>query len=112
MRRACLRGCRDSRGLALQAYFIFSIGNIRPLLVAEYPECWKSYTECSKTLTEAPDYTQIIGKSSPIPADLHAALLWQYSTGWRSALGSGSMGLLWDCHAFAKADNCITPRQF
>lgn len=45
----------------MQAYFIFSIGNIRPLITAEYPECYKTYAQCSKTLTQAPDYTQIIG---------------------------------------------------
>ena len=49
----------------MQAYFIFSIGNIRPLITAEYPECWKTYAQCSKTLTQAPDYTQIIGTLPP-----------------------------------------------
>lgn len=44
-----------------QAYFIFSIGNVRPIITAEYPNCWKTYKECGKTLTQAPDYTQIIG---------------------------------------------------
>ncbi|CAL8468731.1 g8271 [Coccomyxa elongata] len=43
------------------AYFIFSIGNVRPIITAEYPNCWKTYKECGKTLTQAPDYTQIIG---------------------------------------------------
>ena len=71
--RACLCSWCKSRELVLKAYFIFSIGNIRPLLVAEYTECWRSYTECTKTLTEAPDYTQIIGKFST-PAHLLAAL--------------------------------------
>ena len=51
--------------MVMQAYFIFSIGNIRPLITAEYPECWKTYTQCSKTLTQAPDYTQIIGTLPP-----------------------------------------------
>ena len=41
--------------------------------MSEFPECWKSYAECTKTLTEAPDYTQIIGDSS-IPAHLFADL--------------------------------------
>ena len=30
-----------------------SIGNITPLLDKEYPNCWKKYTSCAKTLTEA-----------------------------------------------------------
>ena len=29
-----------------------SIGNISPLLEKEYPNCWKKYTSCGKTLTE------------------------------------------------------------
>ena len=56
--------------LVAQAYFIFSIGNIRPLITAEYPECWKTYEQCSKTLTQAPDYTQIIG-TLPLPGRQH-----------------------------------------
>ncbi|BDA43280.1 probable inorganic phosphate transporter 1-3 [Coccomyxa sp. Obi] len=48
-------------GMFCEAYFIFSIGNVRPIITDEYPNCWKIYRECSKTLTEAPDYTQIIG---------------------------------------------------
>jgi len=50
----------------MQAYFIFSIGNIRPIITAEYPNCWKNYSECTKTLTQAPDYTQIIGMSQTL----------------------------------------------
>ena len=77
----------------LKAYFIFSIGNIRPLLVAEYPECWKSYTECTKTLTEAPDYTQIIGE---VFHTLHTSSISSVTVLHRmacTALGSRSMHL-------------------
>jgi hypothetical protein len=38
--------------LLLQAYYIFSIGNIKPLLKAEYPSCYKTFTTCGKTLTQ------------------------------------------------------------
>jgi hypothetical protein len=48
--------------LVVQAYYIFSIGNIKPILTDEYPDCFKTYTSCEKTLTQAPDYTQIIGE--------------------------------------------------
>lgn len=61
----------------MQAYFIFSIGNIRPLITAEYPFCWKYYETCDKTLTQAPDYTQIIGAAplmllSGLPSPPHS----------------------------------------
>lgn len=36
-------------------------GNIKPIITAQYPACWKTYQKCAKTLTEAPDYTQVIG---------------------------------------------------
>ena len=53
---------------SVQPYFIFSIGNIRPLITAEYPECWKTYEQCDKILTQAPDYTQIIGAPPSAPS--------------------------------------------
>ena len=56
-------GVQSQELVVTQAYFIFSIGNIRPIITAEYPQCWKNYSECTKTLTQAPDYTQIIGVS-------------------------------------------------
>ena len=61
--RDFLTGCQR-HNVPLQAYFIFSIGNIKPMLTFEYPECWKTYQECSKNLTNAPEYTQIIGAPS------------------------------------------------
>lgn len=54
----------------MQAYFIFSIGNVRQIITAQYPNCWKTYVECQKTLTQAPDYTQIIGAPSCRPLDV------------------------------------------
>jgi MFS family permease len=48
-------------GMFLEAYYIFSIGNIGPLLQKEYPSCWKKYKTCSKTLTQIPSYIQICG---------------------------------------------------
>lgn len=49
-------------GLLLQAYYIFSIGNIKPMITAEYPDCWKYHKGgCTFSLVNTPEYTQIIG---------------------------------------------------
>lgn len=38
-------------GMFSEAYFIFSIGNIKPLLQKQYPDCWaKPYTVHSNAL--------------------------------------------------------------
>lgn len=44
-----------------EAYFIFSIGNIKPFFSYEYPACFSKHTECSANLTRGSDYSQIIG---------------------------------------------------
>ena len=48
-------------GMFCEAYFIFSIGNIGPLLSAEYPQCWKSYKDvsCSYLVKHLPDCLHI-----------------------------------------------------
>ncbi|KAF2498355.1 MFS phosphate transporter [Lophium mytilinum] len=48
-------------GLLLEGYVLFSIGNVRPLLQAAFPSCWKTFDTCNKTWTEAIDYLEIIG---------------------------------------------------
>ena len=49
----------------LQAYYIFSIGNIKPIITYEYPDCWKLHRQgCTKPLVQSPEYTQIIGKKT------------------------------------------------
>lgn len=40
---------------------MFSIGNIKPLFSAAFPGCWKKYTVCDKTWTQAVDYLEICG---------------------------------------------------
>lgn len=40
---------------------LFSIGNVKPLLQAGFPGCWKKYTVCNKTWTQAIDYLEICG---------------------------------------------------
>lgn len=42
-------------------YVLFSIGNVRPLLEAAFPACWKNHETCNKTWTQAIDYLEIIG---------------------------------------------------
>jgi hypothetical protein len=46
---------------SLNSYVLFSIGNIKPLLQAAFPACWKNYTTCDKTWVEAIDYLEICG---------------------------------------------------
>jgi MFS family permease len=43
------------------SYVLFSIGNIRPLLQAAFPACWKNFDICDKTWTQAVDYLEICG---------------------------------------------------
>ncbi|KAJ4372296.1 hypothetical protein N0V83_004070 [Neocucurbitaria cava] len=48
-------------GLGLEGYVLFSIGNVRPLLQAAFPTCWKTFSICNKTWTQAVDYLEILG---------------------------------------------------
>ncbi|KAF1975307.1 MFS phosphate transporter [Bimuria novae-zelandiae CBS 107.79] len=48
-------------GLGLEGYVLFSIGNVRPLLQAAFPSCWKTFETCDERWTEAVDYLEIIG---------------------------------------------------
>ena len=42
-------------GMFSEAYFIFSIGNIKPILADQYPACWSKYTViCSYCQTLLP----------------------------------------------------------
>ena len=47
--------------LTLARYVLFSIGNVKPLLQAGFPACWKKYTICDETWTQAIDYLEICG---------------------------------------------------
>ena len=48
-----------------EAYYIFSIGNIKPIFSFEYPKCFslagKAGAICNLNETRAPDYSQILG---------------------------------------------------
>eukprot|EP00884_Botryococcus_braunii_P017220 jgi/Botrbrau1/4181/Bobra.0192s0041.1 len=48
-------------GMFCEAYFIFSIGNISPLLSAARPECVKTYKECPAGLINAEHFVQVAG---------------------------------------------------
>ncbi|KIW04018.1 uncharacterized protein PV09_04843 [Verruconis gallopava] len=48
-------------GLLLEGYVLFSIGNVRPLLQAAFPSCWKTFEICDETWTQAIDYLEICG---------------------------------------------------
>lgn len=48
-------------GLFVEGYVLFSVGNIKPLLQAVWPACWKTHTECDVNSVAAVDYLQIIG---------------------------------------------------
>jgi MFS family permease len=42
-------------------YVLFSIGNIKPLLQAAFPRCWKTNEICDVKWTEALEYLEIVG---------------------------------------------------
>lgn len=48
-------------GLGLEGYVLFSIGNIKPLFQAAFPDCWKHAKTCSQQWIYAIDYLEIIG---------------------------------------------------
>lgn len=48
-------------GMFCEAYFVFSVGNLKPLWEVEYPGCWKAHTECSVNLSNSISYTQVSG---------------------------------------------------
>ncbi|EGP92313.1 uncharacterized protein MYCGRDRAFT_33628 [Zymoseptoria tritici IPO323] len=49
-------------GLLLEGYVLFSIGNVKPLFAAAYPQCWgKTPTACNETWVQSVDYLEICG---------------------------------------------------
>ena len=42
----------------LQAYFIFALGNLRPIFDQLYGECFKTHTACSRTLVASQTFAQ------------------------------------------------------
>ncbi|KAA6426474.1 MAG: proton phosphate symporter [Trebouxia sp. A1-2] len=48
-------------GMFSEAYWVFSVGNLKGIFRAEYPNCWKSYSQCSSGLINSLTYTQVAG---------------------------------------------------
>jgi hypothetical protein len=42
-------------------YVLFSIGNIKPLLQAAFPQCWSKEVTCNYVWIDALDYLEICG---------------------------------------------------
>lgn len=45
----------------VSSYVLFSIGNIKPLFQAVFPNCWKTAKTCNATWIAAVDYMEIVG---------------------------------------------------
>eukprot|EP00891_Asterochloris_glomerata_P008306 jgi/Astpho2/8306/e_gw1.00122.31.1_t len=49
-------------GMFNEAYYIFSVGNVKPIWAAQYPACVDDYQEgCSETFIHTLNYTQVTG---------------------------------------------------
>lgn len=48
-------------GMFSEAYWVFSVGNLKGIFRAEYPDCWKSHSQCSNGLINSLTYTQVAG---------------------------------------------------
>ncbi|KAK9807684.1 hypothetical protein WJX72_006095 [[Myrmecia] bisecta] len=44
-----------------EAYYIFSVGNVKPVWAEAYPECFKGNKGCSQTFLNALNYSQVSG---------------------------------------------------
>jgi hypothetical protein len=42
-------------------YVLFSIGNLKPLFQASFPDCWKMHRICGKSWISAVEYLEICG---------------------------------------------------
>jgi hypothetical protein len=40
---------------------LFSIGNVKPLFQATFPNCWKTFKTCSSTWIACIDYLEVSG---------------------------------------------------
>lgn len=57
----CLTFMIAGGGMFSEAYFIFSVGNLKPIWTAEYPDCWATHTTCNSKLSDSISYTQVSG---------------------------------------------------
>ncbi|RJE18120.1 MFS phosphate transporter [Aspergillus sclerotialis] len=47
--------------LTADSYVLFSIGNLKPLFEATFPDCWDDETVCNANWVDAIDYLEVIG---------------------------------------------------
>ncbi|BDA46848.1 Glycerophosphoinositol permease 1 [Coccomyxa sp. Obi] len=48
-------------GMFNESYYIFSVGNVKPIWTEQYPECWKEGVGCSQSFLHALNYSQVAG---------------------------------------------------
>ncbi|KAK2078160.1 hypothetical protein QBZ16_004028 [Prototheca wickerhamii] len=48
-------------GMFSEAYFVFSIGNLKPIFKALYPACWTTHEVCPSNLSDSLTYSQVSG---------------------------------------------------
>lgn len=48
-------------GLFVEGYTLFSVGNLKPLFKAVWPQCWKTHRVCNENWDSAIDYLEIVG---------------------------------------------------
>ena len=67
-------------GMFSEAYWVFSVGNLKGIFGAEYKTCWKSHTSCSAGLINSLTYTTVhfqhCSEACTPPVDLLAPLLY------------------------------------
>ncbi len=49
----------------MQAYFVFSVGNLQPVFQAEFPRCWVTHETCSPALLSSIHYSQARSPQPP-----------------------------------------------
>jgi len=57
----CKRYVISGFGLFTEGYALFSIGNLKSLFQAVWPQCWSTHEVCDKNWIAAIDYLQILG---------------------------------------------------
>ncbi|KAK9856439.1 hypothetical protein WJX84_007586 [Apatococcus fuscideae] len=48
-------------GMFCEAYYIFSVGNVKPLWAAQWPQCFNEHVGCSEEFINGLEYSQVAG---------------------------------------------------
>ncbi|KAK9919115.1 hypothetical protein WJX75_009501 [Coccomyxa subellipsoidea] len=48
-------------GMFNESYYIFSVGNVKPIWTEQYPACWKEGVGCNSSFLHALNYSQVAG---------------------------------------------------